>query len=329
MSARNRRVVVTGGNGFIGRHLIEKLVALGDDVLNISRTSPFEQYNRESYQSKVLDLSHANDVMHAIKEFNPETIFHLASRADAKESYEHSINSANDNLVGTINLLEAFSKSSNAKSFIYGDSVKVYGNSPPPYRNDSQTKPNSAYAISKLAGWSFCELYSCRNAFNCISVRPTLVFGERQPMNIIQFVIESILSGRKEITLMGGNQTRAPLYIEDALNAYLHAELIAEESNLETMIISGDTELSIASLTQMIATLMNSNISIVEQAEKLRETEIIRSYVDLDQTYKNFNWQPKYTLEEGLRATIKHLTLGTSTPIGAKIIKLNAVTSKS
>jgi len=302
-----RRVAVTGGNGFIGQHLIEKLLREGASVLNISRYINVGQHENLNCEHEAIDIRNANQVTQTLKKFKPETVFHMASMPDNKENYGHAIDSVEHNLIGTINVLEAFSLLPNAKKFVYGDSVKVYGNTAPPYQSSSLLEPNSSYAISKLAGWSFCELYARNNEFNAISVRPTLVYGHRQPINIIQFVIDSILDGKEEISLMGGSQTRAPLYIDDAVNAYLYAEKIAGERNLQTMIVSGDREISVIDLATQISEIMESKIKIFEQEQNRRETEIMRSYVNLEQTYEQYSWRPKHSLKEGLVMTIEQV----------------------
>jgi len=106
---------------------------------------------------------------------------------------------------------------------------------------------------------------------------------------------------------MGGSQTRAPLYIEDAVGAYIHAEKIARIVNLRTMIVSGESEISITDLAGKISNIMKSDITILEQEENRRKTEIMRSYVNLDQTFKQFGWRPAYDLNDGLERTIEQI----------------------
>ena len=201
-------------------------------------------------------------------------------------------------------MLEVLKQCKNARALIYGDSVKVYGNSSVPYHTKTLTLPNSSYAITKLAAWSFCELYGRSSQFNVIAVRPTLVFGPNQPLNLIRYVIDSILSGKSEITLMGGEQTRSPLFIEDAMNAYLRAAEVAMEENLKVMIIGGKSETSVIDIARRIAQLMDSNVTIKADKEDVRSTEIKRSYVDLIGAYNEFQWRPKYSLTDGLVNTI-------------------------
>lgn len=304
----NKNIVITGGSGFIACDLAERLALQGANLLCISRRNPvLPRYNaRCDYEQ--IDLRDAQKLERAISLFRPKTVYHLASRPDGKENYSHSIDSVEDNLVGTINLLEAFKKCSSAKVLVYGDSVKVYGNSSAPYNIESLQSPNSSYAITKLAAWSFCELYARNKWFNVVSVRPTLIYGPNQPLNLIRFVIESILNQQTEINLMGGEQTRSPLYIKDAIDAYIHAAKVAEKENLKTMLVSGKTELNVYNIALLIAKLMDSDIKVIKRSDEMRETEICRSYVDLQDTYKHFGWRPSVALKDGLRETIRYYT---------------------
>jgi len=301
----DKNILVTGGGGFLGSHLIGELLSQGASVLCMSRSLPAGCRYYADCQYELVDLRDREETTRVIKSFRPEVVYHLASRPDAQENFDHAHMSVADNLSGTINVLEAFHESSRAEVFVYGDSVKIYGNVLPPFNHDSIPAPNSSYAISKLAGWHFCQLFSRSSDFNVVSVRPNLIFGYLQPFNLIHFVIKSILEGEPEITLMGGSQTRSPLYIGDAVQAYIQANEVAQTQNLKTMLVSGKTEMSVIGIAELIAEILESPIRIKKSDKDQRDTEITRSYVDLEQTYQEFAWRPRYSLADGLRATIE------------------------
>ena len=154
--------VVTGGGGFLGSCLVEQLLQQEASVLAID--SSIASCSQTSGQNSRLlrmnlDLRDLEPLQKAIHDFSPEIIFHLACCPDGQETFEQIKSSVNQNLFLTINSLEAFSKSLNNQLFVYGDSVKVYGNGPVPYRETLAPNPNSSYAIGKHAGWLYCRLY--------------------------------------------------------------------------------------------------------------------------------------------------------------------------
>lgn len=311
LSAKN--IVITGCTGFIAPHLFNKILSEDCNFLLLSRRAidnDIFKSSHNNFSNILVDLNDAQKVIEIISAFNPHVIFHLASKPDAPENYQHVTETIDNNIKCTVSLLEAFSRCDNAESFVYGDSVKVYGNVGKHYNHASPIIPNSSYAIAKLAAWHFCKLYGSLHQFNSISVRPTLIFGPGQPVNIFDFVIKSILKGQKEITLMGGDQTRSPLYINDAVNAYIKAVDCAEEANGKVFNIGGKDELKVIDLVQMIIDLMDADVIVHKSQENIRDTEIATSMVDLDETLMCFDWKPEYDFSHAIQETIdSYMTL--------------------
>ncbi|HEY7617800.1 MAG TPA: NAD-dependent epimerase/dehydratase family protein, partial [Terriglobales bacterium] len=170
-----KRVLVTGGSGFLGSHLVEHLVREGATVAALARTEGklAAITPPPDYLFLRCDLTDEEQARRAIEGFAPQILYHFASHPDGRESFEQANAAIRGNLLATLNALEAFRRCG-GQLFVYGDSCKVYGDCQVPYRASMPLKPTSSYAISKAAGWQLCELYRRQYGLACVSVRPTL-----------------------------------------------------------------------------------------------------------------------------------------------------------
>lgn len=294
-------VLVTGGSGFIGNHLSRALLARGASVNVLSRhpeTAP------TGAARLTCDLRDRDSVRSAFASIRPQVVVHLASLPDAGESYDHIRGSIESNTLGTLNLLDAALESGNVDLLVYGDSTKSYGNCDGPYHAGLPDQPLSSYSISKVAGWHLCTMYHRLHGLPVVSLRPTLVYGPQQPRNLIDFVIGSVLAGRSEITLQGGRQTRDPLFIDDAVNAYLAA--IANGTRLGEAVIAvgGGAEYSVAAIARRIVELMAGETRVHSDEGQARATDTLRSRCDNRQAEELLGWHPGYDLDSGLASTI-------------------------
>lgn len=305
-SFTNRHVLVTGASGFVGAALVRRLLDEGASVTVISRTpgrlSTLGQNDR--YQYLPCDLTDMEATLEALSSARPEVIFHLASQPDGAESYEHSRQTITSNINGTLNLLEGFRRVE-GKLFVYGDSSKSYGNSGVPYLEANPELPNSSYAITKAAGWSFCLMQAKIHGFAAVSVRPTMIHGPGQAFNLFSFLMQSLRKGVDEIEIAGGAQTRDPLYIDDAVNAYLMSA--KEGLNGRIINIGGGVERSVKDLSELFVHLAGYDTPIVCRPAEARPTEIWRSFCDNIEAGNLTGWSPEHSLEEGLQKTIEYL----------------------
>ncbi len=295
------RVAVTGAAGFIGLHLIEALARLGAEVLALDQ----RPVKRERFVQ--CDLGDGDQTVEVISRFSPEILFHLASHPDAAEDVRQARKSIRANIIGTVNTLEAMVRCG-GKMFVYGGSTKVYGDGDVPYRSTTPLKPIGSYAVTKAAGWQFCETYRRLHRLKTVSVSPTMVYGPGQGLNLFTYVVERILSGKRDIPLLGGDQTRSPLYIDDAVAAYLKAARFGLSSPGMVVNISGDEELSVKELAQLTASMLGVGpVRILCREEDLRPTEIWRSVCDNEEALRLIGWKPRTDLRSGIQKTIEDL----------------------
>ncbi len=303
----NKTILVTGAGGFIGSAIIERLQRERLDSSGVSihalgrKFGKLSQLDRhDGFTFHECDLIDNAALQKIVSSVRPHVLIHLASSSDSAESVEHARDSVVNNILATVNLVDAFAKSGNPEGVVYGDSTKVYGSALPPYHSGVRPIPNSSYAITKGAGWDFIRLQAARSGFSAVAIRPTLIYGIRQPKNIVRVLLDAIDSKEAQFTLQGGSQTRAPLHIDDAVDAFLAAANSLEKLNSKVINIGGPEEFTVAEIADRVVSSMGSDMKIYCQ-EDMRETEILHSTVDLSEAKDLLGWWPSVSFEDGVR----------------------------
>jgi UDP-glucose 4-epimerase len=308
-SLAGTRVLVTGAGGFLGSHMVERLVQEEAQVTALSRSEGRLSALAGGASSFIFvpcDLTDSRLASETIARFAPEILFHFASHPDGDETFAQARASFQANLLGTLNALEAFSRA-RGRLFVLADSCKVYGNGPVPYRETQPLQPRSSYAISKAAAWQVCELYAEVKGLATVAVRPTMIYGPRQAYNLISFVVDCVLEGKPEVRLKGGSQTRDPLYVDDAIDAFLAAARHGASLAGRAVNIGGGTEHTVADLAAAVVRHMGAHLDVVSVPERARPTEMWRSYCDNAEARECLGWRPCTSLDEGLERTIRSL----------------------
>jgi len=297
------RVLVTGASGFIGSHLVGSYLDDGAHVASVSRSigrcTPYTSNGRFTFLE--CDITDPSACREAIETFSPDVVLHYASVPDAPDTPNHARSCVLTNTLGTLNLIEAFERAGGV--FIYGDTTKVYGNEPGPYTSSTRVRPNSAYATTKYAAWELCRCIGTRNGVHVVSVRPTLIYGPGQPLNLIEYVRRSAVSGSERIELRGGRQTRDPLFITDAISAIKRCVERAESIHCETIVIGGGEEVAVESLANLVIEVIGAHSKVSCMEQDVRDTEIWRSAAENQEAIEKLDWKPEVGLREGVRLT--------------------------
>jgi len=297
-----QRIMVTGGTGFIGSHLALSLLSSGESCAVMTRNSGIVRTRLGCLVVKA-DLRDPEALHDALCGYRPDVVIHLASWPDAEESHQQARECLQNNAMGTLNLLEAM-RASGCQRILYGDSTKVFGDIEGSCHGNLPAHPISSYAISKLCGWKLCKLYQRLHGFRVVSIRPTLVYGPGQPHNLISYVSGRILEGASNISLQGGSQTRAPLYIDDAVAAYLAAMQRLDELSGRVIAIGGGLEISVFEIASMIVDIMGSDAKLCVETDNIRATDTRRSCCDNEYAAGLLGWRPRISLHEGLQRTL-------------------------
>ena len=297
------KALVTGCAGFIGSHLVDKLLEQGYEVIGIDC---FTDYYARVIKEANISTTQKNNNFELIEEdilnMNefPEVdyVFHLAAQAGVRASWGKSFEIYTRNNIEAIQKLLEFYKDRNIKKFVYASSSSVYGDAELPMKEDSLLKPVSPYGVTKLAGENLCYLYWKNYNVPTVSLRYFTVYGPRQrpDMGIHKFV-KAIFKG-DEITVFGdGTQTRDFTYVDDVVEA----NILAAESNSvgETFNIGGGSRISVNDLIKIIARTIGkkANIKYVEK----QKGDVRDTLADVIKAKKELGWKPKVEIEEGLK----------------------------
>ena len=302
------KVIITGGAGFIGSNLADELVRFGyqvtilDNLYTVKRSNIeglLKDRKAEFVQGSITNLSLLKKLFLEV-----EYVFHLAAIPSVPRSIKNPKASHNVNITGTLNVLIA-AREKGVKKVVYASSAAVYGNSPAlPKVEDMTPNPLSPYAVTKLAGEYYCEVFRNIYRLNTVCLRYFNVYGPRQDPNsqyaaVIPKFINDLLAGKPPVIFGDGEQSRDFAFVGDVANA----NIMAAESQATGIInIGSSTVVTINQLAQMITRLMgNSDISPVH--EEPRSGDIVHSRADISRA-ESFGYHPKYSLEQGLKETI-------------------------
>ena len=296
------RVLVTGAGGFIGAALVRRLSTFGADITAVARRPGRLDPEATSYHFVSCDLRSSEQIRAVVTAAQPQMVFHLAAHPDAAEDGKQTHAVIQHNIVGLSHLLDAL-VTLPAVSLIYGDSAKVYGNGTVPYRSDQALESLSSYAVSKETGWRLIDMYRRVHGLQAAGLRPTLVYGPGQSFNLFAYLINAVNSGREEIALDGGTQTRDPLFIDDVIDAFIAAAQHIRRINGMNLPIGGNREMSVADITRLTVNLLGGRQKVLVQPSCVRPTETLRSWCDNAEAKALLDWSPLVSFEEGILRT--------------------------
>ncbi|NMH67676.1 NAD-dependent epimerase/dehydratase family protein [Bacillus sp. RO3] len=304
------KILVTGGAGFIGSHIVEEWLTKNEEVVVIDNFSMGAMENLpEDNRLTVVegDISSKETIERLFQEHRFKKIFHLGAIASVAASVENPLHTHQTNLEATLFLLEAARKQGGLQRFVFASSAAVYGDEPTlPKKETSTIRPLTPYAIDKFASEQYVLAFSRLYDIPATAVRFFNVFGNRQNPSSPYSGVVSILTDKfkqlvnKEetsFTLYGdGEQTRDFIYVKDVVQANL---LVSEDERAIGKVFNvgtGDST-SLNELIGMYEEITNTKLPI-EQLEE-RSGDIKESYSDISEL-KSLGFSPEYSMREGL-----------------------------
>lgn len=295
-------VLVTGGNGFLGRHLCRALKAEGHDVVCLDRNQ-----NPEC-RSIVGDVYDATVVSQALQ--GVEAVFHLASLIEAGESVKRPYDYAQNNVMGAIVLLEEMRKRQ-IQTFIFSSSAAVYGEPVRvPILEDDRTIPINPYGMTKIALEALASSYSYSHGFTCVALRYFNLYGPGEnhdpETHAIPRFIDQIVRG-EEVTVWGnGEHQRDFVYVGDIVSAHVKS-LQLEKGKYHYLNVSGKNATSVADVIAMIENILGKKATITKFPARAGDPLLL--YADSSKAKTVLGWEAQTSLQEGLEKTIKERLL--------------------
>jgi UDP-glucose 4-epimerase len=302
--------LVTGGAGFIGGHLAERLVRDGKSVRILDNFSSGREANLRSWADRVEivrgDIRDRDTVARAMNGIR--VVFHLAALPSVPKSVADPIGSHDINVNGTLNVLIA-ARNARVQRVVFTSSSAVYGDSPTlPKREDMTPTPISPYGLHKLIGEQYCALFTRAYGLHTISLRYFNVYGPRQdPQSeyaaAIPKFITSLLAGRAPTVFGDGEQTRDFTYVANVVGANLAAASAAPEAVGQSFNIAGGRRISV---NELIATLNRIlGTAIAPAYAPPRPGDVLHSLADISKAHRLLDGTPRVELTEGLRRTVE------------------------
>jgi len=301
------KILVTGGAGFIGSHLVDLLLSQNHQVVVLDNFSTGKLSNLPAAGGALQivngDIRCGETVEQAAS--GCHAIVHLAAVASVQASVEDPCGTHQVNLVGTLNLLEAAKKRGIGR-FVYASSAAVYGNTEElPVREHNQLKPLTPYAVDKLAGEYYIDFYRRRYGLKPFIFRFFNIFGPRQDPSspysgVISIFLQHALAGQPINVFGDGEQTRDFVYIADLVRLLDHA--VCTTKTITAPINVGNGEQT--SLNQLLAAIQAFASHTLEiNYQEPRPGDIRHSCADNRQVQKQMSYTSEYTITEGLKRT--------------------------
>jgi len=307
------RAVVTGGAGFIGSTLVDRLVARGDDVLIIDDLSTGSADNLADARdggSGTVELAVADigetGAAELVAGHRPDVVFHLAAQADVRLSVDAPVADARTNVIGLLRVLDGALAGGARKVVFASSGGTIYGEADPallPFDEDTPQRPLSPYGVAKLAGGLYLEVYGALHGLAGTTLALANVYGPRQDPNgeagVVAIFAGLLLSGRPCTVFGTGEQIRDFVYVADVADSLLAA---AERGDGQLLNIGTGVGTSVNYLYRRMAAIVGGPDD--PERGSARPGELDRSVLDATRAAGELGWRPVTGLDDGLQATL-------------------------
>jgi len=300
------KVLVTGGAGFIGSHLVDRLIKEGHDVVVVDNlsTGKRKNINKEAnfYKTDILG-SRIGRIIHSEK---PRLVCHYAAQMDVRKSVEDPIFDAKANILGLLNLLEASVKNGVQRIVFASSGGAIYGESDSPATEEYPTRPVSPYGVSKLASEHYLYYYQKNSGLEYSVLRFANVYGPRQnphgEAGVVAIFTKKLLDGEQPIINGNGMQTRDYVFVEDVIDANM---AVINSTMNGTFNVGTCRETTVNELFATLVEQTGSQAKSFHGMEKKGEQR--RSCISSGKLTRMLGWEPRVGLKEGLVKTVESM----------------------
>lgn len=293
----DKRIIITGSNGFVGSHLMAHLKSSGANVIGVSR--------KKTKQSVAINIVNRKALDKFFNRFKPEYCFHLAAIATVEAGTDKPARTFEENILGALNILE-LSRIYKLKRLIVASTAHVYGDGADLFKEEDPPRPSRPYETSKTCVDLLAQSYADTYHLPVLIPRFVNIYGpgDTNVHRVIPKTIASIMNGIKP-TMWGGNAKREYLYIQDAIRAYdLLGRLTDGKVGKNRIYNFGSRDsISVRELINRIIDISMSSLKI-EKIPNARPDEILNQRVSWAKAKRILDWEPQVKLKNGLEKTI-------------------------
>ncbi len=298
-------ILVTGGASLIGRHTIERLVEIGESrLVTILKPERRDLYLPRDVRVYYTDLREASNLESVFKSHKPDTVVHLAAKSEVKDSFENPADYEENNVRVTLNLLD-LSRRYGVNRFIFTSTGQVYNQkSQLPFSEETPAdQQDSVYTASKRACELFCYTYSKLSDMKIVCLRLANIYGpEMRRNNIIPQLVEKAYNGGSFKIQGDGTASRDYLDVRDLMEAI--TLVLTLDTNFEILNIGSSRPTSVIELIEIVQKITGNEIK--KQRTKIHSSQDKKIYLDTSKARRLLGWQPKISLEEGIKNYIKY-----------------------
>jgi nucleoside-diphosphate-sugar epimerase len=296
------KIIVTGGAGFLGKHLCRSFAQAGHQVKII------DLVDNPEFETVIADVRDSQKMLAEIKD--ADVVFHLASLIEAGDSVKNPQKYVDYNITGTISVLEAM-RQNGVKSFLFSSSAAVYGEpQTTPIKEDDRTIPINPYGMTKLAMEGLVASYVAAHQFTGVALRYFNLYGpeeNHQPEThaIPRFIKQ--IENNQEVTVWGnGEHLRDYIYISDVVAAHLNAlELIQQQpQKYHYLNLSTQRPASVQEIIEILERIMGKTAQVTHFDPRPGDPLVLTA--DATKAQQVLNWSAKVNLEQGLAETVKY-----------------------
>ena len=311
-----KKFLVTGGAGFIGSHLVDRLlggetdqITVVDDFNNfydpeIKRANISEHLNVQRYKLASIDIRDRAALDELFKQNSFDCIVHLAARAGVRPSLSEPQLYTETNINGTVNLLE-LARQYNIKQFVFGSSSSVYGiNAKVPFSEDDPIRqPISPYAATKAAGELLCHTYSHLYGLRCVCLRFFTVYGPRQRPDLAIHKFAKLISAGKPIPVFGGGTPRRDYtFVDDIIDGVV-AAIHYDKSDYEVFNLGESRTVELRELIALLEKELDTHATIDRQPPQ--PGDVPQTFADITKARALLGYNPQTQIEAGLRRFVE------------------------
>ena len=311
-----KNILITGGAGFIGSHLVDRLLSEGEwrvsvvDDFNdfydpaIKRANVSRHEENSNYRLFEADIREKGALESIFAGNGFDCIVHLAARAGVRPSLAEPLLYAETNINGTMNLLE-LARAHGIRQFVFGSSSSVYGiNAKVPFREDDPIRqPISPYAATKAAGELLCHTYTHLYGMRCVCLRFFTVYGPRQRPDLAIHKFARLISAGKPIPVFGDGTTRRDYTFIDDIIAGVRAAIDYNQSDYEVINLGESRTVELRELISLIEKELGATAKIDRQP--LQPGDVPQTFADITKARRLLGYNPQTQIEDGIRGFVE------------------------